>query len=86
MAKETNYYSFKPSAVCCERGLVFIKCARVPSLSASVCCAADGRLSPQLQRDGGHLRGLLERSRGQSGSQRVRRICKCTPLGLERRW
>ena len=42
--------------------------------------SADGRFSPQLQRDGGNLRGLLECSRGQSRSQRIRRICKYTGL------
>lgn len=38
----------------------------------------DRRSSPQLQRDGGNLWGLLECSGGQSGSQRIRRICVCT--------
>lgn len=46
------------------------------SLSASVCCALDGRFSPQLQRDRGNLRSLLECGRWQSGSQRIRWICK----------
>lgn len=35
---------------------------------------ADGGSGPQLQRDGGNLRGLLERSGRQSGSQRFRWI------------
>lgn len=39
---------------------------------------SDGCFSPQLPRDRRDLRGVLERHRGQSRSQRVRRIGLCT--------
>lgn len=48
--------------------------------------AADGGFSSQLQRDGGNLRGLLERSGRQSGSQRVGRIGECPLQRVTRVW
>ena len=42
-------------------------------------CFAEWKPGPQLPRHRRHLRGVLERPRGQSGRQCVRRLCKQHP-------